>query len=64
MAIDPNRSKAVAEVVRQHPVMSLIAVSPGIAVFVVLLLLDQNFLAILFAILAVGGGLYLLTRKR
>ncbi|GAC83029.1 hypothetical protein [Gordonia paraffinivorans] len=64
MAIDPNRSKAVAEVVRQHPVMSLIAVSPGIAVFVVLLLLDQTFLAILFAILAVGGGLYLLTRKR
>ncbi|MEO9327881.1 hypothetical protein [Gordonia aurantiaca] len=64
MAIDPNRSRAVAEVVRRHPVMSLIAVSPGIAVFVVLLLLDQTFLAILFAILAVGGGLYLLTRKR
>ncbi|GAB99939.1 hypothetical protein GONAM_11_01190 [Gordonia namibiensis NBRC 108229] len=54
----------MSEVVRQHPVMSLVAVSPGIAVFVVLLLLDQTFLAILFAILAVGGGVYLLSRKR
>ncbi|MCR8895739.1 hypothetical protein NWF34_02095 [Gordonia sp. GONU] len=64
MAIDRDRSRAVSEVVREHPVMSLVAVSPGIAVFVVLLLLDQTFLAILFAILAVGGGGYLLTRKR
>ncbi|ASR04691.1 hypothetical protein RD149_05325 [Gordonia westfalica] len=64
MAIDRDRSRAVSEVVRQHPVMSLVAVSPGIAVFVVLLLLDQTFLAILFAILAVGGGVYLLSRKR
>ncbi|GAC53873.1 MULTISPECIES: hypothetical protein [Gordonia] len=64
MAIDRDRSRAVSEVVREHPVMSLVAVSPGIAVFVVLLLLDQTFLAILFAVLAVGGGVYLLTRKR
>ncbi|TYQ12046.1 UNVERIFIED_ORG: hypothetical protein L601_001200000870 [Gordonia westfalica J30] len=64
MAIDRDRSTAVSEVVRQHPVMSLVAVSPGVAVFVVLLLLDQTFLAILFAILAVGGGVYLLSRKR
>ena len=64
MAIDRDRSRVVSEVVRQHPVMSLVAVSPGIAVFVVLLLLDQTFLAILFAILAVGGGVYLLSRKR
>lgn len=64
MAIDRDRSRAVSEVVRQHPVMSLVAVSPVIAVFVVLLLLDQTFLAILFAILAVGGGVYLLSRKR
>ncbi len=64
MAIDRDRSRAVSEVVRQHPVMSLVAVSPGVAVFVVLLLLDQTFLAILFAILAVGGGVYLLSRKR
>ncbi|ETA06007.1 hypothetical protein V525_15390 [Gordonia alkanivorans CGMCC 6845] len=54
----------MSEVVRQHPVMSLVAVSPGVAVFVVLLVLDQTFLAILFAILAVGGGVYLLSRKR
>ncbi|GAA12498.1 MULTISPECIES: hypothetical protein [Gordonia] len=64
MAIDRDRSRAVSEVVRQHPVMSLVAVSPGVAVFVVLLVLDQTFLAILFAILAVGGGVYLLSRKR
>ncbi|MBD0861071.1 hypothetical protein IA539_07560 [Gordonia sp. zg691] len=64
MAIDRDKSRAVSEVVRQHPVMSVVAVSPGIAVFAVLLLLDQTFLAILFAVLAVGGGLYLLTRRR
>ncbi|WP_439029879.1 hypothetical protein [Gordonia terrae] len=64
MAIDRDKSRAVSEVVRQHPVMSLVAVSPGIAVFAVLLLLDQTFLAVLFAILAVGGGVYLLTRRR
>ncbi|AFR50454.1 MULTISPECIES: hypothetical protein [Gordonia] len=64
MAIDRDKSRAVSEVVREHPVMSLVAVSPGIAVFAALLLLDQTFLAILFLILAVGGGAYLLTRKR
>ncbi|WP_238421411.1 hypothetical protein [Gordonia sp. 'Campus'] len=64
MAIDRDKSRAVSEVVRQHPVMSLVAVSPGIAVFAVLVLLDQTFLAILFAILAVGAGVYLLTRRR
>lgn len=64
MAIDRDRSRAVTEVVRQHPVMSLVAVSPAIAVFVVLLLLDWTFLAILFAVVAIGGGGYLLTRAR
>lgn len=64
MAIDRDKSRAVSEVVRQHPAMSLVAVSPGIAVFVTLLLLDQTFMAILFLVLAVGGGAYLLTRKR
>ncbi len=64
MAIDRDKSRAVSEVVRQHQAMSLVAVSPGIAVFVTLLLLDQTFLAILFLVLAVGGGAYLLTRKR
>ncbi|MFE0752250.1 hypothetical protein [Gordonia sp. NPDC058843] len=64
MAIDRDKSRALSEVVREHPVMSLVAVSPGIAVFATLLLLDQTFLAILFFVLAVGGGAYLLTRKR
>ncbi len=63
MAIDWDKSRAVSEVVRQHPAMSLVAVSPGIAVFVTLLLLDQTFLAILFLGLLYGWSQGALTRQ-
>ncbi|MGC4933977.1 hypothetical protein ACLQ3C_09865 [Gordonia sp. DT30] len=64
MAIDPNKSKAVSQVVRQHPVMSLVAVSPGIAIFVLLWVFGIEWLAIIFAIAAIGGGYYALTRQK
>lgn len=64
MAIDPNKSKAVSQVVRQHPVMSAVAVSPAIAIFAVLWVLGAEWLAIIFAIAAIGGGYYMLTRQK
>lgn len=64
MAIDQNKSKAVSQVVRQHPGMSLVAVSPAIAIFVLLFVFGFEWLAIVFAIAAIGGGAYLLTRQK
>lgn len=64
MAIDPNKSKALSQVVRQHPVMSVVAVSPGVAVFAVLWVLGAEWLAIILAVAAIGGGYYLLTRQK
>lgn len=64
MAIDPNKSKAVGQVVRQHPVMSLVAVSPAIAIFVLLWVFGVEWLAIVFAVAAIGGGYHLLTRQK
>ncbi|NDK88458.1 hypothetical protein GYA93_02510 [Gordonia desulfuricans] len=64
MAIDPNKSKALTQVVRQHPVMSVLAVSPGIAIFVLLWIFGAEWLAIIFALAALGGGYYLLTRQK
>jgi hypothetical protein len=63
MAVDPAKRQAVTGVVRQHPGMSLVAVSPGIVVFGLLWWLTNPFLAILFGIVAVAGGYYLLTRR-
>ncbi|MDL9948530.1 hypothetical protein QSJ19_23685 [Gordonia sp. ABSL11-1] len=63
MAVDPAKRQAVTGVVRQHPAMSLVAVSPGIVVFGLLWWLTNPFLAILFGIVAVAGGYYLLTRR-
>ncbi|GAA1479756.1 hypothetical protein GCM10009624_01960 [Gordonia sinesedis] len=64
MAIDPEKKKAVGEVVRQHPGMSLAAVSPGIVVFLAVGILANWPLAIILGLLAAGGGYYLLTRQR
>ncbi|ROZ88675.1 hypothetical protein [Gordonia sp. OPL2] len=63
MAVDPAKRQAVTDVVRQHPGMSLVAVSPGIVVFGLLWWLTNPFLAIVFGIVAVAGGYYLLTRR-
>lgn len=63
MAVDPAKRQAVTDVARQHPGMSLVAVSPGIVVFGLLWWLTNPFLAIVFGIVAVAGGYYLLTRR-
>ena len=64
MAVDPNKSRALTQVVQQHPVMSVAAVSPGIVVFALLWWLTSPVWAILFGIVAVAGGFYLLTRQK
>lgn len=64
MAIDPNKSKALTQVVQQHPVMSVVAVSPGIVVFGLLWWLTSPWVAVLFGIVAVAGGVYLLTKQK
>ena len=46
MAIDPAKSKAVSQVVREHPGMSLVAISPGIVVFLLVGIFANWFLAI------------------
>ncbi|MGV9826420.1 MULTISPECIES: hypothetical protein [unclassified Gordonia (in: high G+C Gram-positive bacteria)] len=64
MAIDPAKSKALSQVVRQHPGMSLVAVSPGIVVFLLLGIFTNWFLAVVVGVVAVAGGVYLLTRQK
>ncbi|MDL9936556.1 hypothetical protein QSJ18_07360 [Gordonia sp. ABSL1-1] len=64
MATDPAKSKAVVQVVRQHPGMSLVAISPAIVVFALAWWLVNPFVAILLAIVVLGGGYYLLTRAK
>lgn len=64
MAIDPNKSKAVSQVVQEHPLMSAIAVAPGVVVFALVWWLTNPFLAIVLGIAAVAGGFYLLTRQK
>lgn len=62
MEIDRQKSNAVTQVVRQHPGMSLVAISPGIVVFGVVWWLSF-WLALILAVVAGGVGYYLLTRK-
>ncbi|MGC4961785.1 hypothetical protein ACPXCG_15050 [Gordonia sp. DT218] len=64
MAVDPAKSKAVSQVVRQHPGMSLVAVSPGIVVFLLVGFLLNWPLAILLGLVGAGAGYYFLTRRK
>ncbi|GAB92632.1 hypothetical protein [Gordonia rhizosphera] len=64
MATDPAKRNAVSQVVRQHPGMSLAAVSPGIVVFVVLWVLMGFWPALIIGLVAGGAGYYLLTRQK
>ncbi|AZG48222.1 hypothetical protein [Gordonia insulae] len=64
MAVDKAKSKAVSEVVRQHPGMSLAAVSPGIALFLIVGVLVNWPLAILLGLVGAGAGYYFLTRQK
>lgn len=63
MEIDRQKSNAVTQVVRQHPGMSLVAISPAIVVFGVVWWLTSFRLALILAVVAGGVGYYLLTRK-
>ncbi|GAC67847.1 hypothetical protein [Gordonia soli] len=64
MAVDPAKRRAVGEVVRQHPGMSLAAVSPAIVVFAVVWLITNFWIAVILGVAALGAGYYLLTRQR
>ena len=64
MAIDPAKSKAVSHVVREHPGMSLVAMSPGIVVFLLVGIFANWFLAIVLGVAMVAGGYYVLTRQK
>ncbi|GAB39680.1 MULTISPECIES: hypothetical protein [Gordonia] len=64
MAIDPAKSKAVSQVVREHPGMSLVAISPGIVVFLLVGFFANWFLAIVLGVVMVAGGYYMLTRQK
>ncbi|MCH5644608.1 MULTISPECIES: hypothetical protein [unclassified Gordonia (in: high G+C Gram-positive bacteria)] len=63
MEIDRQKSQALSQVVRQHPGMSLAAISPAIVVFGVVWFLTNFWLAFILAVVAGGVGYYLLTRK-
>ncbi|MFW0795442.1 hypothetical protein AAFP30_16645 [Gordonia sp. CPCC 205515] len=64
MAMDPAKRQAVGEVVRQHPGMSLAAVSPGIVLFLVLWAVTNFWLAVIVGVAAAGAGYYFLTRQK
>lgn len=64
MAVDPQRRKAVTEVVKQHPGMSLIAISPAIVVFGVLWVVLNFWSALIIAVVVGGAGYLALTRAR
>lgn len=64
MATDPQKRRAVGEVVRQHPGMSLAAVSPGIVVFLILWAVTNFWLALIVGVVAAGAGYYYLTRQK
>ncbi|GAB17750.1 hypothetical protein GOEFS_038_00170 [Gordonia effusa NBRC 100432] len=64
MGVDPAKSRAVSQVVRQHPAMSVIAISPAIVIFVLLWWLVHPAIAIIAGLAAVGAGYYLLVRQR
>ncbi|MFW0788795.1 hypothetical protein [Gordonia sp. CPCC 205333] len=64
MGVDPAKSKAVSQVVRQHPVMSVAAVSPAIVIFLLLWWLTNPPVAIVVGLVAAGVGYYLLVRQK
>ncbi len=64
MGVDPAKSNAVVQVVREHPAMSAVAVSPAIVVVALLWWLTSPWLAILVGIIALGGGYYMLVRQK
>jgi hypothetical protein len=62
--IDRERAKGAMAVVKQHPGLTLFAVSPAIVAVAAVWWLVSPGWAILLTILLVAGGGYLLLRKR
>lgn len=62
--LDPQRARAARDVVRQHPVMSLVAVSPAlIAAGLVWWFVGPTLAVVLLIAAVVAGGMVVL-RKR
>ena len=62
--LDPQRARAARDVVRQHPVMSLVAVSPALIAAGLVWWLVSPTLAVLLLIAAVVAGGMVVLRKR
>lgn len=62
--LDPQRARAARDVVRQHPVMSLVAVSPALIAAGLVWWFVSPTLAVLLLIAAVVAGGMVVLRKR
>lgn len=61
--LDPQRARAARDVVRQHPVMSLVAISPVlIGAGLVWWLLDARLAIVLLVVAGVVGAMRVLRR--
>lgn len=62
--LDPQRARAARDVVRQHPAMTLIAVSPVLlAAGAVWWLAGAGWAVLLLLVAAVAGGMAVLRRR-
>ena len=61
--IDPARRNAVRQTVAAHPGLVVFALSPAIAVFGVLWLLTNFWLALIVGLVVGGGAAWTLLRK-
>lgn len=63
--IDRVRARGAVAVIKQHPVMTLVAVSPAIVVVALVWTLVSPALAVLLLIaMVVGGGALLLIKRK
>jgi hypothetical protein len=62
--IDRVRAQGALAVIKQHPAMVLFAVSPAIALAALIWVLGSPGWAIFTLLVLLGGGAYLVVRKR
>ena len=62
--IDPIRARSALAVIKQHPGMVLFAASPALALVAVIWWLGGAGWAILTLLVLLGGGAFLVVRKR
>jgi hypothetical protein len=63
-SLDPIRARGALAVIRQHPAMVLFAVSPAALIVALVWWLGGAGWAILALLVLLGGGSYLVVRKR